>query len=283
MRRIVTVIVGLGLILIGCSDRPRRKYLAAPGFSPEKFSEITIGATLEQALKALGPPLSIFGPIEGSGGFHLTFTGPTSTSLSVAISDAKKTIEWDNYSLKFSRDCLVTQKILRSDYTAIREGLDLSIHANENFRRSIGDLTLTSASGASIVLNTNEFGLYIILLDKDAPSGRCSINNGPSWLQEVMQEKLDDGTLKGVFHVYIGYHPKDYSLLGDSIDGLYTQTEPSIGVTNIDRDNGFLLYRAGILHSLPFVQRIPDEHGDPVPYEVGVFVQKWLINNLGQD
>ena len=282
MKRMATVIVCLSLILMDCSHHVNTKYVASPGFSPEKFSKIPIGATLPQTLDALGPPLSIFGPIEGSGAFSLEFTGPTSASLSKAVSKREKMVQWDSYRMTFSEDGLLTRKISAEASMELREGLGQSIQANENLRRSVGDLTFKAASGASTVLNSNDLGLYMILLDKDAPSGRCSINEGPTWLQALMQEMLDDSTLKGIFHVYIGDFPENYSLLGDSIDGLYTQTAPPLGLTVLDEDNGFLLYKAGMLHSLPIARWIPDEYGNPMQYEIGVSVQKWLIKKLGQ-
>lgn len=288
MRYLTNIILCLSLILAGCPNQTNNDYVASPGFSQEKFSEIHIGMTLQQVLDTLGPPLSVFGPIESSGAFRLNFTCPTFQALSHAVSEGKNYVSYHSYSVKFSKDCLVIGKTSCKANLQRHEGLEQSIHANMNYQHQIGNLTFTSQNGVSIVLDSNDPSLHIILLDKDCPNGRCSINSGPFWLQTSMQDMINNRTIKGVKHLYIGDHTGVYlehsSLISDSkIDGFFIQTKPVIELTARDKDSGILLYKAGMLHSVPFIRLAPNENGQLIPYEIDILVQQWIINKLGQE
>ncbi|MCK5850968.1 MAG: hypothetical protein KAH23_08635, partial [Kiritimatiellae bacterium] len=210
------------------------------------------------------------------------------TLLQIADKENKQ-ITFRSYSIRFDAGDHVIKMHSNDAMCAPYQGMEESIFANENYRRTIGKLTLQSPSGVSTVLDSNDLGLYLIVLVRDGCNGSsCSINGGPSWLRLAAQDMIDNGILKGMKYLYIGDQPQSFTdslkLLEESqASKCFVRTEPVIKLTTRDWDSGMLLYKSGILHSVPSVYMAPDENNQFVPYEVEIEIQKWLINNLGSN
>lgn len=287
-----TIIITLSLIICfsGCSKQPKTEYVASPDFSEINFANIQTGMTLHEVLDILGVPLSVFGPIQGTSEYILVYTGPSSTSLLRKSDGGDEHIKYHSYSVRINASNHVAKLHNNEAGCEYHEGLDRTIHANENYRRQIGNLKLQSPDGASKVLDSNDPGLYIIVLTRGGCNGdSCDITSaGPLWLHSSMQDMLDRGVVKGFCYLYIGDQPKDFTdsiqLLGKSqANEFYAQTEPAIELTVRDEDSRMLLYKSGTIHSVPPINYLLDENNQPVPYEVVIEIQKWLINKLGSN
>ena len=288
MKRTIIITMSLIICFSGCLKRPKNEYVASPDFSEVNFAKIQPGMTLHEVLDILGVPLSVFGPIQGANEYSLEYTGPSSASLLRKSDSGTEHIKYHGYSVRFDASNLVT-KLHNNEVTCeYHEGIDRTIHANENYQRQIGKLKLQSTDGTSRVLDSNDTGLYIIVLTRGGCSGdSCSITSeGPSWLHDSIQEMLDSGIVKEKCYLYIGDQTRAFAdsvkLLGKTqASKFYIQTDPAMELTTRDNDSRILLYKSGRIYSVPPISFALDENNQPVPYEVEIRIQKWLINKLG--
>ena len=127
------------------------------------------------------------------------------------------------------------------------------------------------------VLRADNPGLYVILLDHDVTDGP-RLNAGPAWLAEALPELVQQGTITGVKHLYVGHRHQDYrelvrNLPADRARECYLESEPEIQLTVWDRSSRLLLLKTGDIWSVP---GITSSNGDLAAED-----QKWLVHRLG--
>ena len=119
------------------------------------------------------------------------------------------------------------------------------------------------------MLRASGSDLYLILLDRDASDGP-RLNAGWAWLGEALPELLQQGTVAGVKHLYVGHRAEDYGELvkdlpPETARECYLEAEPEFRPTAWDSGSRLVLYQAGSLWSVPFI--LIGAQGDLAAYD----------------
>ncbi len=257
------------LLCGGCGSQV--DYIAPPFFSENAFREVRPGLKQAAVRDLLGYPVFRFGPVEVPGkGFKITWNYALPASW-------EPPVRCRSFAVTFGPDGLVSSTLSCETSWEATDGTRDSIHAIQQCRRRLGNLVLTRPDGSTNMLFATQPGLYVLLLDGDgADSAR--LNPGPNWLEEALPGLLQNRTIAGVKHLYIGHRPESYGELVGRLPAqtareCYVSAEPELTLTVWDKDSRLLLYQAGAIWSVP---GITSNNG-----ELAAEDQKWLVHRLG--
>lgn len=260
------------LLFGGCGSRP--DYVTTPFFSEAAFRSIHPGMTEDEVRALLGYPASRFGPIEDP------VKGTKNTWQYAVPAFWEPPLRFHDFSVTFGSNRLVSSTLACEASWQESPGARQSIEAVQQCRRKIGDMALIRPNGSTNELRASDSGLYVIFLDGDAMAGP-RLSAGPAWLAEALPEFLQQGTVAGIKHFYVGHRAVDYGELvkdlpPETARECYLESAPEFSPTARDSDSRLVLYKAGSIWSVPAIY--PDGNAD-----LAVDDQKWLIHRLGAE
>jgi len=270
--RLPSVSVLVVLLLGGCSSRP--DYVATPFFSEAAFRNVRPGMTEDEVRNLLGYPASRFGPYEDP-------VKGTKTDWNYTVPASwEPPLGFHTFDVTFGSNRLVSGTLTCEGSWEESDGVRQFTEAIQQCQRKVGDLALIRPDGSTNVLRASGSHLYLILLDSDVSDGP-RLNAGWAWLGEALPELLQQGTVAGVKHLYVGHRAEDYGELvkdlpPETARECYLEAEPEFSPTAWDSGSRLVLYKAGSLWSVPAILSGPK--GD-----LAVDDQKWLIHRLGAE